>query len=193
MREYPTAPLCAGGGLPHDSDVALLRMLAKQIVTQEPRVGDRHVTSTSRGGDPPPSSGPALFSCACRIRRSGGNGLRRSVFSGYGRTCVESSVGPPRDDEVSVPDAAGARARESGASAAGRGADPDPRATPTPRGVGPSFLGDPLTGVGGLEGYPGDRRARDRDPVASRRLQALLETEEQARTHGTPRAGTARS
>ena len=43
------------------------------------------------------------------------------------RTRVESSMGPPRYDEVAVSDAAGARARESGAASAGRGAGPDPR------------------------------------------------------------------
>src|SRR6266545_653839 len=39
-----------------------------------------------------------------------------------------------------------------------------PGPPPTPRGMGPSFLGDPLAGVGELEGCPGDRRARDRYP-----------------------------
>lgn len=90
---------------------------------------------------------------------SGRNALSHNAFTGYGR--VEPSVGPPRDDYVALTDAAGTRARESGASAATRGGYPDPRwSTPTPRGVGPGVLGGPLAGVGGLEERPGDRRAR---------------------------------
>jgi hypothetical protein len=114
------------------------------------------------------------------------NALSHNAFSGYGRTCVESSVGS-RDDQVAVPDAEGARAREPGASAAARGAHPHPQwPTPTPRGVGPGFLGDRVAGVGRLEERPRHRGARDRDPLASRRLQALVETEEQFQTPCRP-------
>ncbi len=121
---------------------------------------------------------------------SGRNALSRSVFSGYGRRRVDSPLDRLRDDEVAVPDAAGVGSREPGASATARGTHPDPRwPTSTPQRVGPSFLDDPLAGVGGLEGGPGDRGTRHCDPVASGRFQALLETEKPVRTPWAPRPG----
>lgn len=61
-------------------------------------------------------------------------------------------------------------------------------AAATTRRVGPNFLGRPLVPVGGLEGGPRHRRARDCDPVAPGGVQALLEAEKSVQTPGTPRA-----
>jgi hypothetical protein len=57
---------------------------------------------------------------------SGRDALRRSVLSGYGRRRVDSPLDRLRDDEIAVPDAARARARESGAASVGRGAGSGP-------------------------------------------------------------------
>jgi len=61
--------------------------------------------------------------------------------------------------------------------------------TSAARGVGPSLLGDALAAVDGLEGGPGDRRAGHGYPVASGRVQAVLEAQKPSRTPGAPGVG----
>jgi hypothetical protein len=117
--------------------------------------------------------------------------LERQRMWRVGSPGVDAPQGPPRDDQVAVQDAARTRAREPCASAAGGGAHPDGwEPTATLRGVGPSLLGSPLAGMGGMEGGPGDRGAGHGDPLAPGGVQALLEAKEPVQTGGTPGTGT---
>jgi len=139
--------------------------------------------------DPRRSAGPDGVMCLPRSP-SARIGLSCSISSGYGRRRVGSPLGRPRNDQVALPDPARACSREPCAPAASRGAHPNPhRPALTPGRVGPGLLGDPLAEVGGLETGAGDRGARHGRPLASRRVQAVLEAAKSARTSGTPWAG----